>query len=392
MIGWVKRRWSPDEFSRNVAILAGGTAFGQAVIVLASPLITRLYEPGEFGIYGAAASLISILAVVTPLGYHRAIALPDSQAQTAAVVVLSLSLSVITCAMTAMVLGFFGAPLLEMLNAQALAPFLWVIVIGQFGAAAYMVVSTWAVRARQFAAIARTRLIQGVGLVGFQLALSGIGGGLGLLLGDVIGRTAGTVRLGGELWRQDAAELRKVRLPDLRAVAVRYRRFPMYTNISSLLDALGLELPILLLVAVYGPTVGGLYLLVARVAGLPTALIGVATGQVFLAEAARMATDIPRLRLLFAATWRRLLKVGIVPALLGAVPRTVRVPLRVWARMGRGRHLLHVADADVPPPIRNGSHGLGAGGAGAPGSAPHPGDPPGEPDPVGRPGGGLDRC
>jgi O-antigen/teichoic acid export membrane protein len=337
MIARIRRTWTPGEFTRNVAILAGGIAVGQAVVVLASPLVTRLYEPADFGVYAAAASLISILAVLTPLGYHRAIPLPESRAQAASLVVLSLSISALTSGVSAVIFTVFGTHLMDQLNAPALAPFLWAVVVGQLGAAVYMIVSTWAIRVRHFAAIARTRLMQGVGLVGFQIAMSGFSGGFGLVIGDVIGRTAGTARLAGELWSHEWPELRRVRLSDTVEAAIRYRRFPIYTNVSSLLDTLILEMPVLLLLSLYGPRVGGLYLLVARVAGLPAALIGVAAGQVFFADAARMARDVTRLRALFVATGRRLFLLGLAPAALAAVVAPYAFPYifgQEWAEAG----------------------------------------------------------
>jgi O-antigen/teichoic acid export membrane protein len=337
MIARVRRIWVPDEFSRNVAVLVGGTATGQAVVVLASPLITRLYEPSDFGIYAAAASLISILAVLTPLGYQRAIPLPESPAQTASLVVLSLTLSVLTSAASAVILTIFGGTLLDLLNAPGLAPFLWAVVVGQLGAASYMIVSIWAVRMRHFKAVARTRLTQSVGLVGFQIGMSGFSGALGLVVGDVIGRTAGTAGLARDLWRHAAAELRRVTPRDALAAAVRYRRFPIYSNISSLLDTLGLEIPMLLLLALYGPHVGGLYFLASRVAGVPSGLIGMAAAQVFMADASRMARDVPRLRALFVATGRRLFLLGLAPATFAAIlaPSAFRLVFgQEWAEAG----------------------------------------------------------
>ena len=46
-------------FGRGVLVLSGGTAASQALIVLASPLLTRAYTPADFGVYGAALSLIT---------------------------------------------------------------------------------------------------------------------------------------------------------------------------------------------------------------------------------------------------------------------------------------------------------------------------------------------
>jgi len=37
-------------FARAVALLAGGAALGQAITVLVSPVLTRIYSPEDFGV------------------------------------------------------------------------------------------------------------------------------------------------------------------------------------------------------------------------------------------------------------------------------------------------------------------------------------------------------
>ncbi|MBC7345458.1 MAG: lipopolysaccharide biosynthesis protein, partial [Clostridia bacterium] len=57
----LKALLSKSSFARNVAVLAGGTAVGQAIVVLASPILTRLYTPGDFGVLAVYSSLLGIL-------------------------------------------------------------------------------------------------------------------------------------------------------------------------------------------------------------------------------------------------------------------------------------------------------------------------------------------
>lgn len=47
-----------SSFARNVAVLAGGTAVGQAIVVLASPILTRLYTPEDFGVLAVYTSFL----------------------------------------------------------------------------------------------------------------------------------------------------------------------------------------------------------------------------------------------------------------------------------------------------------------------------------------------
>ena len=50
------------QFFRNVLVLMSGTALAQIITVAVAPLLTRLYNPVDFGIFGVYASIVGILA------------------------------------------------------------------------------------------------------------------------------------------------------------------------------------------------------------------------------------------------------------------------------------------------------------------------------------------
>jgi len=52
------RRFLPESaFAKNVSVLVGGTALGQVIAVLASPLLTRLYAADDFGVLAVYSSI-----------------------------------------------------------------------------------------------------------------------------------------------------------------------------------------------------------------------------------------------------------------------------------------------------------------------------------------------
>jgi hypothetical protein len=77
-------RWSRSGFLGNVAVLAGGTALGQAINVLASPILTRLYRPEEVGLLGLYTAFIGIASVGAALRYETAIVSARSAREAAA--------------------------------------------------------------------------------------------------------------------------------------------------------------------------------------------------------------------------------------------------------------------------------------------------------------------
>src|SRR5699024_11588126 len=64
-------------FVRHVAIVATGTAAAQAVTMLLSPLITRLYGPQAYGLMGLFAAIVGIIAPIAALTYSFAIVFPN---------------------------------------------------------------------------------------------------------------------------------------------------------------------------------------------------------------------------------------------------------------------------------------------------------------------------
>jgi O-antigen/teichoic acid export membrane protein len=89
---------------------------------------------------------------------------------------------------------------------------------------------------------------------------------------------------------------------------------------SALLATLGVQAPLIFLVAFYGTQAGGIYALAARICAIPLALVANAVGQVFVAESAQLArTDELAVRPLFARTTRALARMAIGPALLAMV-------------------------------------------------------------------------
>src|SRR5579859_6097194 len=62
-------------FLKDVSIMLTGAAGGQAVSLLLSPLLTRLYSPQEFGTLSVYSAIVAILVVISSLRYELALPL-----------------------------------------------------------------------------------------------------------------------------------------------------------------------------------------------------------------------------------------------------------------------------------------------------------------------------
>jgi len=309
---WVTPLLPRGQFARRVAVLAGGTALGQAVSVLASPVLTRLYAPADFGVLAVYASILGIVSVVASLRYETAIPLPEAEADAANTLALSLGVVLAMSLLVTAGVWLLGDQIVRWVNAPALRPYVWLLPPGVAMGGVYQVLSQWAVRRQAFQHLARTKLSQGAGAGVTQIGLGVLHSGpLGLLCGQIVGQTAGTTTLLGLVYSRDKETLRAVTSKQMRVMAARYQRFPKLASLAALINATGLQAPLLALSALHGSQVAGWFALTAKVLGAPLGLIGNATAQVMYGQAAESARSGNTVRSLFWGVLRRQACVGL---------------------------------------------------------------------------------
>ena len=86
------QRLRSSEFFRNVFTLVSVTSIAQAVSILIYPVLTRLYSPGEMGLFSLYMSIISLTGILSTGKYELAVLLPKEDRHAEGLVGLSLVL------------------------------------------------------------------------------------------------------------------------------------------------------------------------------------------------------------------------------------------------------------------------------------------------------------
>ena len=324
-------------FARNVGVLTGGTAFAQALTVLALPLLTRLYTPQDFALLAVYVALIAIITVVSCLRYNIAIPLPEDDADGMALLGMSLfSATVISALLTLPVLLFPSATAV-LLGQPGIASYLWMVPLGVFLASTYNALQYWSSRKKRFGLVTRTRMTRAVGGIGTQAAVGvAAASPFGLIFGHMLYGGLGVLGLARNLWRQDSSALRALRFKRITTQAAVYRRFPLWSVPESLFNTAGVQLPIILIAATAVGPEAGFLMLAMRVMGLPMGLVGSSVAQVFLAEAPAKHRD-GSLPAFTRRTMWALLKTGAPPLIVIGVLSPFLFPLVFgpdWTRAG----------------------------------------------------------
>jgi O-antigen/teichoic acid export membrane protein len=316
---WLQRlRSSP--FFGSITRLGTGTVIGQALVVAATPLITRIYSPTDMGLMSIVVGFMNIAGIISTLRFELAIVSARDQAEALAL----LRISLMFVAFTAVIQG--GAlVLLIALNLLSYGTLtMWcvpLVVLALVGSGTFLTLRYYFVWRGDFSGIARGLVSQGVGRACFPPLLGVLGTGwLGLITGEAFARALGIAglmrRLREDLRTTERTALHAPLWPTMKA----YRQFPAIVLPSSILDAASSALPFPIVAALFGTRAAGLFFLAYQLSGLPGTLISASVADVFhnqFADAYR--SDIRRVPALLRHGFSMLALVGIAVYLPTAV-------------------------------------------------------------------------
>jgi O-antigen/teichoic acid export membrane protein len=271
-----------------------GTAIGQFGAIVLAPVLTRIYSPAMFGVLGFFTALLTILSVIAALRYEMALLIVRSDEDAANLLAVCMTVLFCTTGLDCVIISALSLWNLPTVLFGTLAPYRWLLPVGFFCIGAYQVMVNYATRQTAFKIIARTKIYQGtIGpLSQIGLGLSGFGV-WGLVIGFIIGQSTGVSLLFARLVLIPRA-LGSTSLSGMKKVATRFRRFPLVSSWSGLIEAAGGSY--LLLVAVpllYSNSIAGFVFLADRIIGRPLLLISTSILQVYVGDMSRLINDDP---------------------------------------------------------------------------------------------------
>lgn len=254
--------------TKQVGVVSLGTAVGQGLIVLVTPLLARMYTPQDFGQLALLLTVASYAAAGACLRYDLALATSsDDEAPRLFWLCLLSTCGAVCIAWLAASLPWArwveAAPVIAVLQ----EPLMLCATVAAVGT--YQAVSNNLVRAGQFRRLAWLRAAQGIVFSGTAL-LS--------LIGLVIALPLSYLGSAILAWR-------RVSLVRVRAIvdaAVRHRSYPLLSLPGAVFDALACSAVILIISTRYGISEVGNFSQIQRLVGAPFLLISASLFQVFL--------------------------------------------------------------------------------------------------------------
>ncbi|HNP20417.1 MAG TPA: oligosaccharide flippase family protein [Panacibacter sp.] len=264
---------------KNILVLMSGTMIAQAVPVLVSPVLTRLYSPAELGNLALFVSIINVAGTVIAGRYEMAILSPKSHREAAFI----FNTAVWLAAMGSLVL-YFPFAVSEVFHLTGLlgSNMLFVLLPVSIFLFGYFNINNYlAIRNQEFRLVSSSRVIQSLSTALLQVAF-GFAALLrsGLITAYLIGQSASSLYIG---YRQRSkGHAIGMRYKIFASTFRRYKEYAFINAPSTLMDSISIFAPIFFIKAGYSADELGYYSLAQRLITLPTVLVGQAIAQVFL--------------------------------------------------------------------------------------------------------------
>ncbi len=279
----IKRLKPKSKFSRNVLTLMAGTTISQAIPIAITPILTRLYSPEDFGIYGFIMAMVLILSIFGTAKFEHVIFIVKRECVSDLVLKFTLLNAVFFSSILSLVITLLPEEVSRINSSIPLSA--WSLIpLGVVTVSSYVVLRAWLNKQAKYSVIRSNLIKQSMTYSILQIVFAFIDGfrAFGLMLGDICGKGLTTVLI------LKRVKFKRTKLTKNKYFYFwkRYKLIPIYQLPASLVNVCAIYAPMLLLPLIFNASLSGAFFLVFKVVMAPISIIGNAFLDVFKKDAA----------------------------------------------------------------------------------------------------------
>jgi len=299
-----------SEFSRNILTLMTGTTIAQAIPIAIMPILTRLYTPEDFGVLALFVAVSFVLGSIANARYELAIMLPKEDEVVVDVASLALLISTIFSLFLLFFVIAFNDQITGYLGNEDISYWLYFVPFSVWMIGVFNVLNYLNTRKKNYKEIAIANIYKSVGMSVVQLGFGLIKAGInGLVLGQIVSYVFSNYQLAKKTYFEYS--FRNISFLGLKKVFFRYKQFLVYAMPATLANSLSTHLTNVLVSFYFSIATLGFYLIVQKVLGLPTALVGGSIGQVYYEQGVKEKHKSGHAKKSFLIAFNRLLLISI---------------------------------------------------------------------------------
>ena len=279
-----------SEFSRNVLTLMTGTSIAQAIPIVISPILTRIYTPENFGVFALFMAITSIFGSIANGRYELAIMLPKKDEDAINIFALGFIINVALSFILFLVVLIFHDTLLSILNNKEISLWLYFIPLSVFMMGCFNLLNYFNNRKKLYIDLAKANVYKSIGMAVVQLSFIFIKSGVfGLISGQIFSQIISNTKLFFNIKYLNLFKyIKKVKII---AIGKRYKKFPLIDTFVALIYIVYNRVIIIFLQNFYDSAILGNYFFAERLVQVPLSFLRSSISNVFFEKISKLPKD-----------------------------------------------------------------------------------------------------
>ena len=313
----LKEKINSSEFAKNLVTLLSGSVIAQVIPIAIMPLLTRIYTPSDFGVFGLYTAMVAVLSIIVTGRYELAIMLPKQEDSANHLVNLSLIFTVVISIVTLVVILLFGNNISVLLGSEDLNKWLLFIPLSVFVAGVYQTFFFWNNRQKKYKSISVTKVAYSSSTAVVNLSGNLFNkGALGLVLGAIIGQINGAIILFFR-FKKAINNSWSFNFTKSKLLAIEYIDFLRFSTISGLINSFSNTAFPIVIGMFFDVKVVGLYFFANKLTRLPLNFIFTSLSQVYHQKAVELFHSDKKELYRFTMNTQKKIAILLFPILVG---------------------------------------------------------------------------
>lgn len=305
------RKKASTGFVKNVVTLMTGTMIAQAIPVVISPILTRLYSPSDFGVFSLFMSFTAIMGAIANAKYEQAVVLPESDDDAKSVLSLCLIISFFLSLLLLFLALTVSDSISRIFTNNESPDWIYFVPLFTFLIGVGNSLSFYNIRNKKFAGISVSQVAKSTSGALTQVLLGFLASSwFFLVVGQFVSLLTGNYVLYRAI-RQDESSIVNSDYENIKSVGKRFDKFPKFSMPSVFINSINLNSVNILISSLFSVSTLGFFSITQRVVGAPIRVIGNSVTQVYFQRATEEFNRCGSTNKIFVSTVKKLVIISL---------------------------------------------------------------------------------
>ncbi len=269
------------DFLKNVATLISGATFVQIIAILIYFILSRIYTPEDFGVFGLYMSIVSITGIIATGKYEMSVLLPKQDSDALTLLKLIALISITFSIFLLFPVVFLNNFLCRILGNENLSVWLYFIPLSTLFVGLFQGMKVYSNRFKEYRIIMAANVGQSLTNSAGKLAIGTlVAGPAGLVIGSVLGEMTGASIFAGRFLKRKEKVFGVIKWDRIKGLAKEYKLFPRFNMLQSVINNFSGSLPIFVFSSFFTPAITGFFTMGYTIVYRPVNMVATAFYQV----------------------------------------------------------------------------------------------------------------